>query len=189
MKKERNIPPAEEWVDLYGDYLYRYALMRLKDDYAAQDVVQETFMAGIKNLATFDGRVDTKYWLRGILRNKVVDYIRKAVREKPITDNEDEEILESLLFKASGIPTMHPDPWKFDPTAEYDNKEFWKVFQSCLSKLKGPLRQVFTMKMLDDMDSDEVCRILDITPSNLWVLNHRARKQLKACLELNWITA
>ncbi|MFT7515468.1 MAG: DNA-directed RNA polymerase specialized sigma24 family protein, partial [Candidatus Omnitrophota bacterium] len=69
----------DEWVDLYGDYLYRYALMRLKDSAAAQDVIQETFLAGFKGLEKFDGRVDIKYWLRGILRNKIVDYIRKAV--------------------------------------------------------------------------------------------------------------
>ena len=79
--KNRRSP--DEWVDQYGDYLYRYAMMRLKDPIAVQDVLQETYIAGIKGLEKFDGRVEIKYWLRGILRNKIVDHIRKSVRERP----------------------------------------------------------------------------------------------------------
>ena len=176
----------EMWVDRYGDYLYRYALMRLRNPATAQDVVQETFLAGVKGLDRFDGRVDIKYWLRGILHNKIVDHIRKAVREDVVEDVEAREMAETFWFKHSGIPTRNPRPWQFDPHGEYDKQEFWDILRSCLGKLKGPMQQAFTLKMLEGVASDEVCKLLKISPNNLWVMMHRARSQLKECLENNW---
>ena len=182
----KDIPEPDQWVELYGDYLYRYALMRLRNTHAAEDVVQETLLAGVKGMDSFDGRVNIKYWLRGILRNKVVDYIRKAVREQPIDESEDAEIMDRLLMKTSGIPTMRPQPWTFDPREQFNRKEFWTVFQSCQEKLKDPMRQAFVLKMLEGMKSEEICKVMDISPNYLWVLMHRAREQMKACLEKNW---
>ena len=176
----------EQWVDLYGDYLFRYAMMRLRDHDAARDAVQETFLAGIKSLDRYDGRVGIKYWLRGILKFKVVDHIRKQVREQVVDDIDDEGVLDRLLFKTSGIPTMNPEPWQFDAKSAFDREDFWPIFNQCLSKLKEPIRQAFVLKMVEDMDSDEVCKVLNIKPNHLWVLNHRARGSLKKCLESHW---
>lgn len=176
----------EQWVDQYGDYLYRYALMRLRDPDAARDAVQETFLAGIKGYGQFDGRVEVKFWLRGILRFKIVDHIRRLAREQAVERIEDEEILDRLLFKASGIPTMRPAPWQFNPGEAFDRAEFWPIFEECLERLKEPLRQAFVLKMVDEMETDEVCKVLGINPNHLWVLNHRARGQLKKCLESKW---
>jgi len=190
MKKETttaNAPtPPEDWVALYGDYLYRYALMRLKDPVNAEDAVQETFLAGIKGLDQFDGRVDVKYWLRGILRNKIVDYIRKSTREHPVDNDEGRDIVESFSFKMFGIAERSPRPWQFAPEREFEKGEFWAAFEECLSKLSDTMRQAFVLKMVDGMDSESVCKALNIQPNNLWVLNHRARAQLKTCLESNW---
>lgn len=180
------IPPAETWVDEYGDYLYRYALMRLREPSRAEDAVQETFLAAMKNREGFDGRVNFKYWLRGVLRNKIVDYIRKAVREDIVEDTEAHEMVDSFWFKHSGLPTRDPAPWQFDPNAGFERKEFWGVLEQCLSKLKGNMRDAFVMKMLEERDSEEVCKILNVSANNLWVLTHRARAQLKTCLERHW---
>lgn len=176
----------EQWVDLFGDYLFRYALMRLRDHDAARDAIQETFLAGIKNFSQYDGRVEVKYWLRGILRFKIVDHIRKAAKDQVVEHIDDEHVLDSLLFKASGIPTMRPAPWHFNPNQAFDSEDFWPIFEDCLDKLKEPIRQAFVLKMVEDMDADEVCKILGIKPNHLWVLNHRARTQLKKCLEAKW---
>lgn len=177
----------EEWVDLYGDYLYRYALSRLRDQDAARDAVQETFLAAIKSLDRYDGRVEVKYWLRGIMRFKIVDRIRKTVREQPIVDVDVEHILDSTLFKASGVPSMRPDPWHFDAHQALDSEVFWEAFNQCLDGLKGPMRQAFVLKMLEDMETEEVCKVMNVSANNLWVLNHRARSQLKKCLETKWV--
>lgn len=177
----------EEWVEQYGDYLYRFALLRLKDPASAEDAVQETFLAAIQGLDRFDGRMDIKFWLKGILRHKIVDHIRRAVREQPTEEVNDPELLDSMLFKLSGIPTMHPDPWRFDPHRAFESNEFWAIFQNCMAGLNGKLQQAFTLKMLEGLSTEEVCKVLDVEPNNLWVIMHRARGQLKACLEKNWL--
>jgi RNA polymerase sigma-70 factor (ECF subfamily) len=185
---EKPPPPVDvsEWVDKYGDYLYRYAMLRLQSQHAAEDAVQETFLAGIKNIEKFDGRVDVKYWLRGILRNKVVDYIRKASRERPVEDSEVKDMQDRFVFKAFGVATTRPAPWQFDPHRAYEKTEFWEVLHRCIAKLKGPTQQAFTLKMLEGLSTDEVCEAMKITPNYLWVMLHRARAQLKTCLEANW---
>jgi RNA polymerase sigma-70 factor (TIGR02943 family) len=176
----------EEWVDRYGDYLYRFALLRLKEPASAEDAVQDTFLAAIQGLDRFDGRMEIKFWLKGILKHKIVDQVRRAVREQPTEEVNDPELLDSMLFKLSGVPTMHPQPWQFEPHRVFENNEFWSIFQSCMSKLNGRLQQAFALKMLEGLSTEEVCKVLAVEPNNLWVIMHRARGQLKACLEKNW---
>src|SRR5881628_72606 len=88
-------PPAagtlsdpERWVELYGDYLFKFALMRLRDPAKAEDAVQETFLAALKGGKSFAGRSAEKSWLVGILKNKICDHFRKASRETSFTDLE-----------------------------------------------------------------------------------------------------
>lgn len=182
------ITPPEQWVDLYGDYLYRYALSRLKNPELASDCVQDTFLAGIKSLEKFDGRLDIKFWLRGIMRNKIVDQIRKSIRSQMVDiDKEDEALMESFWFKYSGIATTNPDPWEFNPRKHYDNQEFWVVFQECVENLKSPLKEAFVLKMLEDHSTEEICKEMEISPNYLWVLLHRAREQLKLLLTEKWL--
>jgi len=176
------------WVDKYGDYLYRYALMRVRDPQVAEDTVQETFLAALKNLHQFDGRVDVKYWLRGILRNKTVDYIRKSVRRQELQNEQVQEIVGQILFKTSGIPNARPKPWAFDPDEAFAQEEFWDAFKSCLEGLSDQMRTAFYMKMIDEVETEEICKELDITDNYLWVMLHRARAQLKDCLESKWAT-
>ncbi len=181
------ITPPEEWVDKYGDYLYGFAMSRLRNPEAAQDCVQDTLLAGIKALKSFDGSRDIKFWLRGIMRNKIVDQIRKSIKENKVDiEAEDEALLESFWFKYSGIATTNPDPWQFNPRKYYDNSEFWVVFDSCIKEVKEPARQAFILRVLEDKTTEEVCKLLDVTPNYLWVLLHRARQQLKQLLETNW---
>jgi RNA polymerase sigma-70 factor (ECF subfamily) len=174
------------WVEKYGDYLYRFALMRLRDPQVAEDTVQETFLAALKNLHQFDGRVDVKYWLRGILRNKTVDHVRKSVRRKELQDEQIQEVVGELLFKTSGVPSTRPKPWAFDPDQAFAQEEFWEAFKGCLENLSGQMKEAFYMKMVEERETSEICKELDITDNYLWVTLHRARAQLKDCLEAKW---
>jgi len=176
----------KDWLENYGDYLYRFALSRLHDREAAEDAVQETFLAAIRGLDSYTGDVEVKYWLRGILRNKTVDHIRRAVREMPLAELTDYDEPPSRLRSIFGIPARKVESWSFDPASVCENKEFWDVFSSCLSKIKSPLREVYTLKEIEGSATDEICREFGITPNNLWVMVHRARKQLKRCLLRNW---
>lgn len=184
--REENLVDPSEWVDQYGDYLYKYALLRLKDPVSAKDVVQETFMAGIKGLDRFDGRVQIRFWLRGILRNKIVDHINKQARETPVEDLAEMDLTDSFSFKAFGVPP-ESEPWHFNARKSFEQKEFWAVFRDCVDRLKGPMQKAFTLTLLEGVPTEEVCKILDITPNNLWVMTHRARQQLRTCLQKNWV--
>ena len=67
----------ETWVDKYGDYLYRFALSRVKDPVIAEELVQETFLAALRSLKNFQGRSSGRTWLIAILKHKIIDYFRK----------------------------------------------------------------------------------------------------------------
>lgn len=180
------INPPETWLDLYGEYLYRYAMSRLRDPEQASDCLQDTMLAGIKNLKSFDGRIDVKFWLRGIMRNKIIDRFRKAKREAQVDLGDDEGVLETAIFKYSGIGSLFPEEWKFDPRKNFDRGEFWEVFNGCVDELKDPVRQAFVLRMLEDMETEEVCKVMQIEANYLWVLLHRARKQLRGLMNERW---
>ncbi len=185
-EKKRDRDPSG-WVDLHGDALYRYALLRVKDPHAAEDLVQETFYSALRALDRFKGDSSERTWLIGILKHKVIDFFRKSVREIPSTDltNEDDS-LEMDLFDEKGRWMTPPRDWDVIPSKALEDKEFWRVFQDCLDGLTSALRNVFTMKEIDGMKGEEICKILGISATNLWVILHRSRGRLRKCLESNW---
>ncbi len=182
----------ERWVDLHGDYLFKYALMRLRDPAKAEDAVQETFLAALKGGQTFGGRSAEKSWLVGILKNKIFDYYRKASRETSFTDldfyadEESDRFVADGLGKGSWIHELGPMEWSSNPGAGLDQEVFWKTFQECAGKLPKNVSAVFCLREMDGVDSKEICAKLDISESNLWVMLHRARMALRRCLETNW---
>ena len=140
-----------------------------------------------RQLESFDGSRDIKFWLRGIMRNKIVDQIRKSIKENKVDiEAEDEALIESFWFKYSGIATTNPDPWQFNPRKHYDNVEFWILLEKCITQVKSPAREAFVLRVLEEQTTEEVCKAMDISANYLWVLLHRAREQLKLLLEANW---
>lgn len=176
----------ETWLQDHGNYLYKVAYVRLGNKAAAEDALQETFLAAIKAQDRFDGRVDVKYWLLGILKHKIVDHIRKASREVAVEDIENVTRDESFNIAAFGITSSKPAPWQFDPVKAFENKEVREVLGMCISKLKGTMQRAFILRELENWSTEEICKEFDLQPNNLWVLMHRARAQLKTCLEINW---
>ena len=81
-----------------------------------------------------------------------------------------------------------PGNWVSDPADLSENGEFWGVLEECLDKLPAQPRSVFAMRVIDDVSSDDVCKALEISTTNLWVLLHRARLRLRECLEQNWFS-
>jgi RNA polymerase sigma-70 factor (TIGR02943 family) len=181
----------ERWVDEHGDYLFKYALSRLRDPVRAEDVVQETFLAALKGRSPFAGRSAERSWLTGILRNKIGDYFRKAGRETSFTDLEFYQDEESDRFISEGplqggwIHDLGPREWS-GPGASLDSEVFWKTFQDCSNKLPKNVSAVFTLREVDGIESRDICALLNISENNLWVMLHRARMALRRCLETNW---
>ncbi len=190
-KPATGLSNPERWVDEHGDYLFKFALMRLRDPAKAEDAVQETFLAALKGGKSFAGRSAEKSWLTGILKNKIYDHFRKASRETSFTDlafYDDEErdrFVTDGLGKDGWIHEFGPREWA--KTGEsLDNELFWKTYRDCTGKLPEKVAAAFNLREVDGLESKEICAVLNISESNLWVMLHRARMALRRCLETNW---
>ncbi len=177
---------ANRWVKDYSDMLYRFAIPRVNDRDTARDLVQETFLAAWRNADNFKGEISEKNWLFTILKNKIIDHYRKASTRLtvnlPETDQEDHFFDEAGHWQGA----EGPQNWVPDAGKSLDRKEFYKVLENCRKNLKELQNIVFSMKYLDGFESEEICKELQLTPSNYWVLLHRAKLQLRSCLEKNW---
>ncbi|HIG29584.1 MAG TPA: sigma-70 family RNA polymerase sigma factor [Verrucomicrobiales bacterium] len=179
-----------EWLELYGDFLYRYAVSRVFLAAVAEDLVQETLIAGIKSFHKFGGRSSLKSWLTGIMKHKILDYFRKVSRELP-GSREFSDDVHGAWFDEDGHWNREIDvagmDWEPDPSQVLEQKEFWGVLQSCLSHLPAKSAQAFVQREMELQAPKEILKNLNITESNLWVLLHRARNQLRRCLKVNWV--
>jgi RNA polymerase sigma-70 factor (ECF subfamily) len=185
------ISDPERWVEEHGDYLFKYALSRLRDPTKAEDLVQETFLAALKGAKGFQGRSSEKSWLVGILKNKICDSYRKASRETSFTDlqfysdEEGDRFISEGPFKDGWIHELGPQEWS-NPGESLDSEIFWETYRDCSNKLPKNVSTAFNLREVDGVESKEICAMLNITENNLWVMLHRARMALRRCLELNW---
>jgi RNA polymerase sigma-70 factor (ECF subfamily) len=175
------------WITNYGDQLYAYALARVNDSGLAEDIVQETFLSAWRAKDSFKGEASEKSWLYAILKNKIIDYYRKKSKDiaQPVPGKDASDGYFDDAEHWTG-DTM-PGNWNIDYGQSIDDKEFYSVLETCKKKLQQLQQSVFVMKYMEDLDSAEICKALGITASNYWVLIHRAKLQLRACLEKNWI--
>jgi RNA polymerase sigma-70 factor (TIGR02943 family) len=176
----------ETWLDQYGDYLYRFALARIKDQTVAEDLVQETFLAALRGRESFKGRSAVKTWLSAILKNKIVDYFRKNSREQLINDTD--TISESIdgFFHKNGNWKIRPGKWNLDPSKIYEQREFMDMLYKCLSELPNRLSKAFVLREIEGYSTKEICNDLQVSSTNSWVMLYRARLFLRRCLELFW---
>ena len=178
----------ETWVDAYGNYLYNFAMMRLYNSDVAEDLVQDTFYSAVKAKASFLGNSSEKTWLTSILKRKIIDHYRKNARSKEdnVLDNPDHFQKEGIL-KGHWEDNSLPFDWGASSEASaVENTELFKVVKNCLSKIPARMAATFTLKEFEDYSTEEICKELDITPSNLWVMMHRTKVQLRDCIEKNW---
>ena len=174
------------WLDQYGDDLFRYALSRLRDVESAEEVVQETFVAALRSRDQYSGTGTEKAWLIGILKRKVVDFVRKRNRAASAHSGDVEEDLSEALFDNKGKWRVDPRIFGDSPESAMESQEFLAAFRSCLSHLPPRQADAFTSREIDGKKSDEICKELAVSASNLWVLLHRARLALSRCLQSNW---
>jgi RNA polymerase sigma-70 factor (TIGR02943 family) len=176
----------DAWVDAHGDILFRYALARIGDAGVAEDLVQETFLAALQAQASFRGDSAERTWLVGILRNKLIDRLRRTCRDLPLAADQEGDAVVDHLYDAFGGWRDTPKSWATDAAELSDRREFWEVFARCRDALPRRQAALFTMRTLDDADPETLCRDFGVTESNLWVLLHRARTRLRLCLEAHW---
>ena len=130
---ETDIGDPESWVDLYGEFLYRFALVRVKDPVIAEDLVQETFLAALRGRENFQGRSNLKSWLVAILKHKIVDHIRKSVKEKVLENFDSQADQVEASFDDRGKWKFRPQNWTVNPVKLYQQKEFMDILYWCLA--------------------------------------------------------
>ncbi len=184
-KMTEHVLNPEKWVDDYADYLFNYAVGRVGYAEVAKDLVQETFLAGLKSAKNFKGTAAERTWLIAILKRKVIDHYRKKNSKKgraevrmdysAHTDSQGDWLEEQVA-----------DPFSSFENDAIEKQELGHAIHWCIAKLPKKQALVFTMKTIQDMDTETICNELNINPSNLWVMIHRARTGLMDCLNQNW---
>jgi len=180
---EHQLDP-NKWIDLYSDYLFNYTISRVNDREIAKDLVQDTFFAGLKSMQNFKGEASERTWLISILKRKIIDYYRKInsnkgkaeVRINYNTDENEGDWLEERVA----------DSYEKNMEDTMVNSELEDAIYNCLGKLPEKQASVFKMKTILGYETEVICNELNITPSNLWVIIHRARVAMAECMGKNW---
>lgn len=167
--------------------LIRIARLQLRNDAWAEDVVSETMIAALEGEPSFAGQSQVKTWVVGILKHKIIDHFRKHGREVSV----------EAQMEAAGAETIedlyHPDGHRHapvldwgDPAGTLSRAQFFDVLQACIDKLPANLARIFMMREWLEYETEQICKELGISPSNCFVMLHRARMRLRECLELKW---
>lgn len=187
MENINSVLKPETWVKEYSDLLYKFAYFRVGNKETARDLVQDTFLSAIKNKEGFKGEISERNWLYTILKNKIIDHYRKK-SASAFTDLESPEddyknyFDENDHWRADNLPR----DWSALQSTAIETKEFYDILQLCLKLLSEIMHSCFEMKYIEDKEAEEICKELCISSSNYWVILHRAKLQLRNCLEKNW---
>jgi len=173
--------------------LIRMARGFVADREIAEEVVQDTWMTVIQTLDRFEGRSSLRSWIFGILIHKAKD---RGVREKRHTtfsaleslDDEGEEAVDPARFHRSGEWAGHwafpPQPWDGQtPEKLLASKQAIAAMQQAIDELPATLQTVLRLRDMEGVESAEVCDMLKITETNLYVRLHRARERVRQAVE------
>lgn len=186
MKASKN-DQLQVLLEAHGDALYNYARLKVSDAAAAADLVQDTFEAAIKGFDKFRGESQGRTWLFGILRHKIMDHYKANFKRQDLeTALEDDAELDQY-FNDNGS-------WKNAPKIDVpatggsllDQPDFLKVLYACLDKLPLLWKSVLESKYLLEKETSHLCQDLQITQTNYWQINRRAKLAMQQCLQSNW---
>ncbi|CAN5862450.1 hypothetical protein BH11BAC4_BH11BAC4_21920 [soil metagenome] len=177
------------WVAKYADYLYCFAMARINDGDLAKDLVQETFLSALEKAEKFEGRSSEKTWLTSILKYKIINIYRsRPFTVNNLTDGNSIIGFKEFFQQHDGHWNVEDRPKEFVSTDVniVENKEFHSMLQQCMKKLPVLWMSIFKMKFIDEELTTFICEELKITSANYWVIIHRAKVNLRACLQKNW---
>ena len=189
--EKKSLDPSG-WLDAHGDYLYHYAIVRVRERSVAEDLVQDTLLAAIGATESHEGRSSERTWLTGILKHKVFDYFRRLARSPELQMTEERDQSELDFFEATGNWQGHwredqaPLSWPIDAASLLESREFCETLDRCLLGLPTRMAMAFSLREIDGLSTEEICEILDVSPNHLWVILHRARARLRQLLEVEW---
>jgi len=186
-EKPKHTLNPNNWVGAHSDYLFNYTITRVDNSELAKDIVQETFFSGLKAQHNFRGQASERTWLISILKRKIIDHYRKINSAKGKAEIR-VNFYEDGDKKGTWLEERVPKMWGNEAEKNIENDELKSALDSCIKNLPEKYRLVFLMKNVQHYETEEICNELGITASNLWVIIHRARHQLRKCLEDNWFS-
>jgi RNA polymerase sigma-70 factor (ECF subfamily) len=183
---ETDSPASCAWLVAHGDYLFNFAVGQVLDTSVAEDLVQETFLAAIKSQDRFAGRCSARTWLTGILRHKIYDHLRRVCRQRAVYTDGSSARRDQEAWNVSALWLHEVADECVQPGRRLELSEFRANLEMALGKLPPRIAQVFQLYEVEERPNREVCAQLGISESNLWVMLHRARKQLREQLGDWW---
>lgn len=183
-RKSNKTNTLKSWVNNYSDTLFTWALHKISSKEIAEDLVQDTFIAAFNSFEKFEEKSQPKTWLFAILNNKINDYHRNNFRNPVLSAAQTKD----SYFDEYGNwqPTAMPQNWEDGSEHLLDNSEFKKVLDLCVQRLPKNWYSAIQLKYIDQKNGKQICQELEIAPTNFWQILHRAKMQLRQCLELNW---
>lgn len=171
--------------------MIKFAFLQLSSLPQAEDVVQEALTSAFQHLDSFKGRAAFKTWVFAILKNKIIDVIRQKSRLVAMSElfkDEESELSIDALFDASGHWHKYeaPQAWQ-NPEEMMEQTDFWIIFEACLNHLPAKYAQVFMLREVIELSSNEICSKLELSISNFNLLMYRSRTRLRECLENKWL--
>ena len=191
MQNDKASATIRSWVNAYSDKMYAWTLYKTSSKETAEDLVQDTFMAAFRSFDKFEEKSNPKTWLFGILNNKIAEHFRKVYRQPQVNESDrnpkgGKDFLD-VFFDADGswIKEQRPHSWP-DDSHLLDNSEFVKIMQDCMNELPSNWFAAINLKYLEEKKGEQICQELEINPTNFWQILHRAKLQLRKCLEIHW---
>lgn len=180
----------KSWVEEYTTKLYSRAFYKTNNKETAEDLVQDTFLAALQSLSNFKGDSSPQTWLLAILNNKINDFYRKQFKWNTIEKDGliPNDIIGVFFNEDDGWrPTQKPNNWYEDDDKHIlDNADFVAALQNCLGGLPELWFSAIRLKYLELENGTSICQELDISATNFWQILHRAKLQLRKCLEVKW---
>jgi len=173
-----------DWVNEFTNELYKWAYYKTSSVETAEDLVQETFLVAAQKMDSFKGDSSPKTWLFAILNHKIIDHYRKSIH-KPVAM---EVNTISTYFDEDGSwqQKKQPKDWQVEENHLLDDDEFQQILQKCLDALPEKWNTCVKLKYLTEKSGEDICQELGIAPTNFWQIVHRAKLQLRNCIENNW---
>ncbi|ABG60337.1 sigma-70 family RNA polymerase sigma factor [Cytophaga hutchinsonii] len=180
------------WVNEYSSDLLSWAFYKTSNKETAEDLVQETFISAFQSFHTFENKSKPKTWLFSILKNKIIDFHRKNYKRTVVSADKISEqqstFLFSYLFEDGGEwrKERRPENWTEEVVELLDNPEFNELLMQCIRKLPPLWNSAIQLKYLEQKDAGTICQELGVSTTNYWQIIHRAKLQLRECLQQQW---
>lgn len=175
-------PDFAEQIAQLRPMLVKMARRQLRNDTWAEDAVSETLVAALEHPEAFAGRSQTRTWVVGILKHKLVDQVRRHTRECQFQVFDDDADADDAAPAAAHDAAAS---WG-DPLAALARRQFASDVRTALHALPAKQGRAFTMCEWLDRDTSEACGVLGVTPNHLGVILYRAKRQLRAALAPHW---